>query len=412
MIKISKWTLGLAAVGLVTLPATVQAQEKLSALQTAVSSTTISGYVDTSAHWAIGTGQNPPAYAFNTPSKQDGFNLNVVNVVLEKPLDDKENWAAGYKVDMIYGPNAVGYNTSFGSPNSDFGLKQAYVALRAPLGNGLDFKMGVFDSILGYEVFHSGNNPNYTRSWAYTFEPTQHTGLLSTYQITREIGIAAGIANTANAGINNRSFLTSAKAESDKTYMGAITLTAPESMGFLKGSTLYGAVVNGFNTSKANGADAQFGDSMTWMYAGMTLNTPVTGLKFGACYDYFSGHGSWGGATGSGDTSWANAFAGYISYQATEHLSFHARAEYFWTAEGTAQAMSDARGLTDADGNQIPVAIDDSVFSVTGTIQYDLWANVISRLEFRWDHAASGGKPFNNSDENAFLLAANIIYKF
>jgi len=31
----------------------------------------ISGYVDTSAHWNPGTGNaNPPAYAFNTPSKQ------------------------------------------------------------------------------------------------------------------------------------------------------------------------------------------------------------------------------------------------------------------------------------------------------------------------------------------------------
>ena len=135
MMKMNKWTLGLAAVGLVTIPATMQAQEKLSAVQTALSSTTISGYVDTSAQWAIGSGTTPPRYAFNTPSKQDGFNLNVVNVTLERPLDEKDNWAAGYKVDMIYGPNAVGYNKAFGSADSDFGLKQAYVALRAPVGN-------------------------------------------------------------------------------------------------------------------------------------------------------------------------------------------------------------------------------------------------------------------------------------
>ncbi len=169
MIKLNKWTLGLAAVGLITIPATTQGQEKLNPLQTAVSSTIISGYVDTSAQWQIGTGQTPPAYAFNTPSKQDGFNLNVVNLAIEKPLDEKENWAAGYKIDMIYGPNAVGWNNSMGSANSDFALKQAYVALRAPVGNGIDFKLGTFDSVIGYEVFHSGNNPNYTRSWAYTF---------------------------------------------------------------------------------------------------------------------------------------------------------------------------------------------------------------------------------------------------
>ena len=40
-----------------------------------------------------------------------------------------------------------------------------------------------------------------------------------------------------------------AKAESYKTYMGSIALTAPDSMGFLKGSTLYAGIVNGYNSS-------------------------------------------------------------------------------------------------------------------------------------------------------------------
>src|SRR4051812_13942399 len=43
-------------------PTAAQAEEKLSALQTALSSTTISGYVNTSAHWDVGTGNGyvPP----------------------------------------------------------------------------------------------------------------------------------------------------------------------------------------------------------------------------------------------------------------------------------------------------------------------------------------------------------------
>ncbi|MFO1511436.1 MAG: hypothetical protein U1F83_00740 [Verrucomicrobiota bacterium] len=46
--KFNKWTLGLAAVGTVSLPSIAQAEEKVSVVQTALSSTTISGYVDTS----------------------------------------------------------------------------------------------------------------------------------------------------------------------------------------------------------------------------------------------------------------------------------------------------------------------------------------------------------------------------
>src|SRR5437667_4958438 len=78
IMKVNQWTLGLAAVGLVSLPALVQAEEKASAIMTALSSTTISGYVDTSAHWDIGTGNAfVPGFIYNA-GKQDGFNLNKV----------------------------------------------------------------------------------------------------------------------------------------------------------------------------------------------------------------------------------------------------------------------------------------------------------------------------------------------
>ena len=77
MTKVNKWTLGLAAVGLVSIPAVVQAEEKPNQLLTALSSTTISGYVDTSAHWTPGTGNaNPPA------TNQEPLN-NLLNDLLK-----------------------------------------------------------------------------------------------------------------------------------------------------------------------------------------------------------------------------------------------------------------------------------------------------------------------------------------
>ena len=50
------------------------------------------------------------------------------------------------------------------------------------MGTGLDFKMGVFDSIIGYESIEAGNNPNFTRSYGNTIEPQTHTGLLASYR--------------------------------------------------------------------------------------------------------------------------------------------------------------------------------------------------------------------------------------
>ena len=63
---------------------------------TALSATTISGYVDTSAVWNPGTGNaNPAPYAFNA-GKQDGFNLDAVDVKIAKPQDET-GWSAGYR---------------------------------------------------------------------------------------------------------------------------------------------------------------------------------------------------------------------------------------------------------------------------------------------------------------------------
>src|SRR5580692_4602181 len=102
--KYNKWTIALAAVGAVSIGSVAQAAE--SATLASVSSTVLSGYVDTSANWNLGTGDtHAPAYKYGGAAKADGFNLDVVQITLEKPLDESE-WAAGYKVDLDLGPDA------------------------------------------------------------------------------------------------------------------------------------------------------------------------------------------------------------------------------------------------------------------------------------------------------------------
>lgn len=370
--KINQWTLGLAAVGVVSLASAVNAEESsMNAVQTLLSSTTISGYVDTSVEWD--NGDDYANFGGSIPfrsGKMDGFNLNVVKLTIEKPLDESE-WAAGYKVDLIFGPDAIGFNESannaafgFGGV-SEVGVKQAYVALRTPVGNGIDWKMGVFDTIIGYEVFESGNNPNFTRSYGYGIEPTQHTGLLGSYRITDAIAVTAGVANTEYAGINDKD-----NNPSDKTWMAAASVSAPEDMGFLSGSTLYAGVILGSGSAGlGQGAQDNF-------YAGLTMNTPVTGLKAGAAFDVVTD------ALGvDGNDAWSLAV--YASFQASEKLSLHGRAE-----------MIDYQGGT------------GDITALTGTAQYDLWANVISRAEVRYDNQEGIG------GEDAVAAFLNVIYTF
>lgn len=376
--------------GVVTAPGVILAEEQASAVVSSLATTTLSGYVDTSAQWNMGTGNaHVPTYAFGGSAKADGFNLNVAKLTLEHPVDAKEGWAAGYKVDLIFGPDANTLSTQSSGVTGDFGVKQAYVALRAPVGNGLDFKAGVWDTIIGYEVFDGPNNPNATHSYGYTIEPTTHTGLLASYAFNDIVSASVGVADTFGSPINQRAF--PARAESYKAYLGGLTLTAPSNWGFLAGSTLTGVIINGYNAATGtagNGAD------QTSYYVGGTFNTPVEGLKVGASYDYL-------GVSEQtlSSASYANAAAVYASYRLTEKLTLHGRGEY---------ATSDMNLLGAS-----------KVVAATGTLQYDLWKNVLSRLEFRWDHAADGSLAYggvNPGDaptrKNSYILMANVIYKF
>ena len=393
--KINKWTLGLAAAGLATLPATGVAEEAKAPVLTLLTPTTLYGYVNTSAEWNPGTGnEHVPHFSFNK-GKQDGFNLDVVKVGIEKALDDSQ-WSAGYRAELLFGPDANHFATSSsGEATSDFAIKNAYVALRAPVGNGIDFKMGVWDTIIGYESFDAGSNPNYTRSYGYTIEPTTHTGLLATYQVCKSLSLSGGIANTLGPKINERA--NPPKTETHKTYLVSAALTAPDDWGFLSGSSLYAGGINGFNQNSSVGGNTQGN-----LYVGATVNTPCKNLKVGASYDYL------GTTDGGTDQVHASAIAGYASFQASEKLSLHARGEFASTDTG----MFVTGGSTSSTGS------DSKVFAATATLQYDLWKNVLSRLEVRWDHLDDDGQGYGGTDgssankEDYFTVALNVIYKF
>jgi len=414
---INKWTLVLVAAGVVTFPVDGLSEEAMNPISTALSSTSISGYVSTSAHWDLGTGNNnPPAYAFNG-GKQDGFNLNVVNLQIQSPVDDSR-WAAGYKVDLLFGPDANEYGTQSTGVATDFGVKEAYVELRAPVGNGVGIKMGVFDGVLGYETTHAGSNANYTRSYGYTIEPISQTGILVSYDLCNEFSMSAGVANTFGPMINERAGSAgNPRAESYKSYMATFVFTAPESWGWCGGSTVYGGVVNGFDRFTSGDGVTEVSFNQTSWFVGSTVKTPFEGLMLGASYDYAGVHD---GSSSLGSSLYANAAAIYASYRATEKLSVHARGEYYWRSPfevGFGMPPGGSPGST-----FYPGVLPSKALGVTGTVQYDLWANVISRLEFRWDHAADGDNHFGGSPafvggpgptkKNAYLLAANLIYQF
>ena len=390
--KFNKWTVALAATGVVSLASAVQADES-HPVNTALSSTTLSGYVDTSAIWNLGSGSQVANRFANTASdRQDGFNVNTVKLQLEKPIDEG-TWSAGYKVETMFGPDA---NVMPGALTSGVAIKQGYAALRAPIGNGIDFKIGQFDPIVGYEVTDSYANPNFSRSLGFNnLEPFGHTGILASYQVNDIIGVSGGVANgDSGFGLNGGSLTASGfasgqsgssmrglLAESARVYMGSVVVKAPESAGWLAGSSLYVGAVNG----DANGAK----NDPTLLYVGVSLATPIKELSLGASADLLFN-------AGLGGQSYANAYAFYTGYQITEKLKANNRFEY----------------ATSGYGAFLPGRAEDKMIGETFTLDYALWSNVLTRGEFRWDRSVDGGANPFDGQKNDLSLTASIVYKF
>lgn len=419
--KFNKWTVGLAAVGVVSLASAARADEQMSMVNTALSQTTLSGYVDAAMQYNPNSDQGPgiaypghvPKYSF---AQNDGFTLNAVDIALDKP-EDSSMWAAGYHVELMFGEDSVGVpfgtgNTIDGDTGANATLRQAFIRLHTPVGgNGIDWQVGVFDSIIGYESNSDPLNPNYTRSYGYTIEPTTFTGVLGTYKVNDIISVSGGVANDEYAN----SFVAANSYESEKCYMGSVSLTAPDSMGFMKGATLSGGFVHNLNSFTP--ATVNPGPT-TSLYAGATIPTPINMLKVGASFDYlFQDNYSDAIHTHSTGADLWDA-AAYANVQATDKLSFNFRAEYLDNNSSTAEASQSLYPRNNAE-------------EFTATVQYNLWANVITRGEFRWDHvehsavgpgadAPEGFGAENNAvigyagpvRNNDFLLALNIIYQF
>jgi hypothetical protein len=407
--KFNKWTVGLAAVGAISLASAARADEKMSMVQTALSNTTISGYVDVTASWKLGTGDvNLPGRTYDggvgQPYNQDGFNLNVVSLTLDKPEDDAP-WASGYHVQLLLGDGAQkrgsGILQPTGSRNS-LAFNEAYIALRVPVGNGIDFHVGQFGTYNGYEAYDTFKDPNYSRSYGFFIESSAHTGISATYAFTPAVTLMAGVADAA--GFNNQVDAQST-IESKKAYLTMLTLTAPDSWGFLKGATLSG----GYTVGEAQVAPIAAGANI-WnqgnIYAGASIPLPVTGLSLGLAYDYTYGLPANGVNADASD--YANATAVYLTYS-TGNWTFANRVDY---ASGTSGSFGYFTPAADKKGS-------DQLASETFTVGYAFWKNVITRAEFRWDHALSAGKPFGGTptspapgDKNALSVALEAIYQF
>ena len=340
--KMNKWTVGLAAAGVVSLASTAQAEEN--SVLTSLGSTVLSGSVEASYVGSFSSDNNIYGDA-------DGFNANGASLSIGSPLGG-EGYAAGYNVELLLGQRA----SDFSGENEDFLIKNANIGMSLPVGNGIDLTLGLFDTIVGYEVESSASNPNVDRSYGYDLEPFTHTGLLASTSLMDNVSLTLGAANA----FDSTGDLHNNDQDGSFAFLGGLEVTAPDSLGPLSGSTVYVGI--------ADGAD----DDNQLLYVGASIPTPIEGLSLGVAYDDRE--------SALGD---AEATAIYATYGLSETMNLALRYDTIeddrdWAWKG------------------------DTRSQITATLGVALFDNVLTRIEYTAEDGNRAGGSSNGFAVNAF----------
>ncbi len=168
-----------------------KAAEKLCAFRQYLGDVTYEGWFDQGAS----INSLSPRDRSNGPvgfcDRSNDFQLNQAYLRLKRAVDqDSGCWSVGGQIDFLYGTDQI-YTSARGlETNGDlspkwnaqqYGLSmpQMYMEVFTPWLEGMDFKLGHFYTILGYETPTAPDNFFYSHSYAMQYaEPFTHTGFI------------------------------------------------------------------------------------------------------------------------------------------------------------------------------------------------------------------------------------------
>jgi hypothetical protein len=322
----------------------------------------LSGFV--TASYFYDTSRPPggvsPGYLWNY--KANSFDINKIKITLGKAAEiSGDKWDAGYNVMMIYGQDAKFVDTgpaqaSGGGNNKGFdSLRQAYVELNVPVGNGIDVKAGQLISLLNYESGDGGAvNANFSQGnqWFFTGNGPS-AGVQLSYKFCPMFDFTARVQNGLYAGaIDNNGY---------KTVMGSFGIH-PDEM----------TSINLIGFGGREGASSQL-----WTKGGSVIASRVLAKKYNVTlateFDYFSVDR----AAISGADFWS--IGGWLSADFTPMIGAALRIDYVADEKGAATGglLNFAGGLPGQD-----------LFSATATLNFRPVPSIKIQPEVRYDHTS------------------------
>jgi len=346
-----------------------------------------------------------------------GFTMNAIKLVFEKPLGEGD-YAAGYRADLLFGEDANQLNRAEGTGNPTFNsatstgvgtyIEQGYVAFRVPVGNGLDFKVGRFVALSGYEVIESPANLNFSRGLLFTWAtPLAHTGLLASYRFNDNVDAQIGLVNGWNTWVDDTAAPAIIARLGVKNSSG--TVSAGVSTYYGEARTQDPAYVGGYHLATGQ----------RWFVDGVANWKPtekvLLGLEALAGNQRLSEDAAAPTPGKILDDAWWG-LAGYGKVQVSDKVSVAARAEYLHDGYGFLfaddHASFDPSYGTDISEKRV------EVWELTGTINFEMWKNMLLRFEARYDQATTRGLassatayPFEPKDDQ-LTFAVDAVYSF
>ena len=365
-------------------------------VETAQKGIKLSGYVDAGyAYNFTGTGnQSTVDSRFGSDTAQRGdFQLYAVKIALEKALSSENKAQAGFRADVMIGEDA-NYFIDRSSPNNNLNggsgsvagnggptnadsnsnalfLEQAYVSVRASVGNGWDFKVGKFVSILGYEVIERPANMNVTYGLLFQQMPLYYTGVLSSYKFDDYIDGKLGVVNGSNSD-NNTTL--DPNVGDGCAVLAALNITAPGGNANWSNNFQY-------STQADNNTATGPYDSTTPQNTGGT--DPTTG----------------GVVTQSGNLIVYNSWGNWAPKFANDKLLFA-----FQGVLGNSTGSANCLTGTGAFGQQFPFGINSTWYGAGAYAKYQFndWFSLASRGEYLGSNNSGkfGSQGTNNTNKN------------
>jgi hypothetical protein len=316
-----------------------------------------------------------PLNTFNNAHNE--FQLDAAKLEIGRPTDGPGT--AGFQFDILYGQNAdilrgispslvagqPGFPTApvnvpalQGDDEASFFLQQAYVSYNL---NGVELKLGRWETLLGYEMLDTNDNPNISHGLLFTWAiPFYHTGLLASGNITENLSWSAGIAN----GFNN-----STENNDQKAAVGQLAF---ESGNF--GTRLSGYY--GFDNQTGQATAPVTSSDSNYVLDLVTTFQATDALGFWLNVDY--GEAEDLHPLNGDDARWWGYSAG-AKFDISDSTYFALRYEHLEDEETIRVSPGTARNF-EAD-------------SITGTLGHQLTDRLLVRAEVRYDQADDDAIP-------------------